>query len=87
MSELYTFLLLQITVGVIEIVIFLLGAVVLGFFIHFFLSSRSSIIPPPSMEPSVLAENINLPSWDETIRITAPAWHTKSVYSVVRGIL
>lgn len=55
MSESYSFLLLQITVNVIEIVIFLLGAMVLGFFIHFFLSSRSSM-PPPSMEPSVLAE-------------------------------
>jgi hypothetical protein len=55
MSDLDTFLLLQITVGVIEIVIFLLGAMVLGFFTHFFLSSRSSI-PPPVMEPPVLAE-------------------------------
>jgi hypothetical protein len=55
---LHTFLFLQITVGVIEIVIFLLGAMVLGFFIHFFLTSRSSMIPPPvSMEQSVLAES------------------------------
>jgi chromosome segregation ATPase len=55
MSELYTFLLVQITVGVIEIVIFLLGAMVLGFFIHFFLSSRNTILPS-AMEPPVLAE-------------------------------
>jgi Chromosome segregation ATPases len=57
MSETFLFLMLQITVGVIEIVIFLLGAVVLGFFTHFFISSRSTIIPPPSMEPPVLAES------------------------------
>lgn len=55
MSELYMTILLQITVGVIEIVIFLIGAIVLGFFIHFFLSSRSSIMPS-AMEQPVLAE-------------------------------
>lgn len=57
MSELCTFPLLTIAVGVVEIVIFLLGAVALGFAIHFFISSRSTMIPPPSMEPSVLAES------------------------------
>lgn len=64
MSILYTFLFLSITVGVIEIVIFLLGAVVLGYFTHFFLSSRSSMPPPMTMEPSVLAESAILDGED-----------------------
>ena len=54
MSEL-NIILLQITVGVIEILIFLLGAMVLGFFTHFFLSSRSTL-PASVSEPPVLAE-------------------------------
>jgi chromosome segregation ATPase len=55
MSDSYTFLFLLITVGVIEIVIFLLGALVLGYFTHFFLSNRNTM-PPSVMEPPVLAE-------------------------------
>jgi chromosome segregation ATPase len=55
MSDSYTFLFLQITVGVIEIVIFLLGAMVLGFFTHFFLSSKNTMLPSVN-EPPVLAE-------------------------------
>jgi chromosome segregation ATPase len=54
MSELNIYL-AQISVGLIEIIIFLLGAVVLGFFIHFYLSSRTSY-PPSVSEPPVLAE-------------------------------
>lgn len=47
----------QMYVGVIEIVVFLLGAVVLGFFIHFFISSRRSMsMTSATLEPSVLAE-------------------------------
>ncbi len=56
MSESNMLLFLSITVGVIEIVIFLLGALVLGYFTHFFLTSRSSFPPPAVQEPPVLAE-------------------------------
>ena len=55
MSEL-NILLLSITVGIIEIIIFMLGAIALGFFAHFFMSSRTTL-PPPVSEPSVLAES------------------------------
>lgn len=46
----------QVYVGVIEIIIFLLGGIVLGFFIHFFIYSRK-IMPfkLPKPEPSVIA--------------------------------
>ena len=48
-----------IYVGVLEISIFLLGAVVLGFFIHFFITSRKQMsIPASIMEPPVLAESV-----------------------------
>lgn len=46
----------QISVGIWEILIFQLGAMVLGFFIHFFIVSRRSVTPSAS-EPSVLAES------------------------------
>ncbi len=55
MSEL-NILLLSITVGIIEIIIFMLGAMALGFFVHFFMSSRTTL-PPAVSEPSVLAES------------------------------
>lgn len=55
MSEL-NILLLSITVGIIEILIFMLGAMALGFFVHFFMSSRTTL-PPSVSEPSVLAES------------------------------
>jgi hypothetical protein len=46
----------QVYVGVIEIVVFLLGGIVLGFFIHFFIYSRK-ILPfkIPSPEPPVIS--------------------------------
>ena len=47
----------QIYVGVIEIVVFLLGAVVLGFFIHFFITSKRSYPASPLWERPVLAES------------------------------
>lgn len=56
MNELDILLYFAITVGGIEIVFFLLGALVLGYFTHFFLSSRSSFPPPAVQEPPVLAE-------------------------------
>jgi uncharacterized protein YneF (UPF0154 family) len=46
-----------IYVGVLEITVFLLGAVVLGFFIHFFITSRRTM-PVSVMEPPVLAESV-----------------------------
>lgn len=47
----------QMYVGVIEIIVFLLGGVVLGFFIHFFLVSRRTLsIKLPEPEPPVFAE-------------------------------
>lgn len=55
MSEL-NILLLSITVGIIDILIFMLGAMALGFFVHFFMSSRTTL-PPSVSEPSVLAES------------------------------
>ncbi len=56
MNELIVILGYQISVGIWEILIFQLGAMVLGFFIHFFIVSRKSVTPSAS-EPSVLAES------------------------------
>lgn len=56
MNELIIILGYQISVGIWEILIFQLGAMVLGFFIHFFIVSRRSVTPRAS-EPSVLAES------------------------------
>ena len=56
MHQLYLIFGLQITVGIIEIIVFLLGALVLGFFIHFFITSRR-VIPSTLLEPPVLAES------------------------------
>lgn len=55
----------QVYVGIIEIIVFLLGGVVLGFFIHFFIYSRK-IIPfkLPQPEPPVLSETA-FPPGDE----------------------
>ena len=47
----------QIYVGVVEIVVFLLGAIVLGFFIHFFITSKKSYPTASTWEPPVLAES------------------------------
>ena len=55
MNELIVILGYQISVGIWEILIFQLGAMVLGFFIHFFIISRKSVTPSAS-EPSVLAD-------------------------------
>ncbi len=41
MHQLYLIFGLQITVGIIEIIVFLLGALVLGFFIHFSLPAAA----------------------------------------------
>lgn len=47
----------QIYVGVTEIIVFLLGGVVLGFFIHFFFVSRKTIpLKLPKPEPPVLSD-------------------------------
>jgi hypothetical protein len=47
----------QMYVGVIEIIVFLLGGVVLGFFIHFFLVSRRAMpFKLPEPEPPVIAD-------------------------------
>lgn len=54
MNELIVILGYQISVGIWEILIFQLGAMVLGFFIHFFLVNRKSALPSAS-EHSVLA--------------------------------
>jgi hypothetical protein len=56
MNELIVILGYQISVGIWEILIFQLGAMVLGFFIHFFIVSRKSVTASAS-EPSVLAES------------------------------
>lgn len=56
MNELIVILGYQISVGIWEILIFQLGAMVLGFFIHFFLVNRKSALPSVS-EHSVLAES------------------------------
>lgn len=56
MNSLLIFLGFQISLGIIEIIIFQIGAIVLGFFIHFFLVSRKSM-PPSVAEHSVLAES------------------------------
>lgn len=56
MNELSVILGYQISVGIWEILIFQLGAMVLGFFIHFFIVSRKSVHPSAS-ERSVLAES------------------------------
>ena len=46
----------QMYVGVIEIIVFLLGGIVLGFFIHFFLVSRKTmVIKLPDREPPIIA--------------------------------
>ncbi|THU37013.1 hypothetical protein FAM09_18835 [Niastella caeni] len=47
----------QIYVGVFEIIFFLLGGIVLGFFIHFFLVSRKTFsLKLPEREPPVIAD-------------------------------
>jgi hypothetical protein len=47
----------QMYVGVLEIIIFLLGGVALGFFIHFFLVSRRTMsLKLPEPEPSIIAD-------------------------------
>ncbi|WP_207514774.1 hypothetical protein [Longitalea luteola] len=47
----------QLYVGVIEIIVFLLGGVVLGFFIHFFLVSRRTMsLKLPEPEPPIIAD-------------------------------
>ena len=56
MNSLLIILGLQISLGIIEISVFAIGAIVLGFFIHFFLVNRKSM-PPSVSEPSVLAES------------------------------
>ncbi len=56
MNSLLIILGYQISLGVLEIIVFQLGAIVLGFFIHFFLVNRKSM-PPSVAEPSVLAES------------------------------
>jgi hypothetical protein len=46
----------QMYVGVIEVIVFLLGGIVLGFFIHFFLVSRKTMsFKMPEREPPVIA--------------------------------
>jgi len=54
MSVLQVILGFQVYVGVPEIVIFLLGALALGFAIHFFIANRKAM-PPSAAEPPVLA--------------------------------
>jgi len=63
MNILYITLGYQVSVGVLEIIVFQFGAGVLGFFIHFFLTSRRSL-PRSMAEPSVLAES-GLPAAEE----------------------
>lgn len=47
----------QMYVGILEIIIFLLGGVALGFFIHFFLVSRRTMsLKLPEPEPPILAD-------------------------------
>jgi uncharacterized protein YneF (UPF0154 family) len=47
----------QMYVGILEIIIFLLGGVALGFFIHFFLVSRRTMsIKLPQREPPIIAD-------------------------------
>jgi chromosome segregation ATPase len=55
MNSLLVILGFQISVGIVEIVIFQIGAVILGFSIHFFWTSRKSM-PQSVAEPSVLAD-------------------------------
>lgn len=56
MNYLLVFLGYQMYVGVIEIIVFLLGGIVLGFFIHFFLVSRKTMsLKLPEREPPVIA--------------------------------
>ncbi|HEX6430127.1 MAG TPA: hypothetical protein VF008_20675 [Niastella sp.] len=46
----------QMYVGVIEVIVFLLGGIVLGFFIHFFLVSRKTMsFKMPEREPPIIA--------------------------------
>jgi uncharacterized protein YneF (UPF0154 family)/myosin heavy subunit len=57
MNNLLVILGYQMYVGVLEIIIFLLGGVALGFFIHFFLVSRRTMwIKLPEPEPPILAD-------------------------------
>ena len=56
MNSLLIILGYQISIGILEIIVFQLGAIVLGFFIHFFLVNRKSM-PASVAEPSVLAES------------------------------
>jgi uncharacterized protein YneF (UPF0154 family) len=47
----------QMYVGILEIIVFLLGGVALGFFIHFFLVSRRTMsIKLPQREPPIIAD-------------------------------
>lgn len=56
MNYLLVFLGYQMYVGVIEIIVFLLGGIVLGFFIHFFLVSRKTMaFKMPEREPPIIA--------------------------------
>jgi DNA repair exonuclease SbcCD ATPase subunit len=55
MKSLLVILGFQISIGIVEIIIFQIGAVILGFSIHFFWTSRRSM-PAPVPEPSVLAD-------------------------------
>lgn len=55
MNSLLVILGFQISVGIVEIIIFQIGAVILGFAIHFFWTSRKTI-HPSAAEPSVLAD-------------------------------
>ena len=48
----------QMYVGIFEIIFFLLGGLVLGFFIHFFLVSRKTMsLKLPEPEPPVIADS------------------------------
>jgi hypothetical protein len=53
----------QVSVGVWEIIVFQLGAGVLGFFIHFFLTTRKSF--PYSMKETSVQEEMSLPEAEE----------------------
>src|SRR5215831_1320507 len=63
MNALQVILGFQIYVGVPEMVLFLLGALALGFAIHFFITQKKAF-PPTASEPSVLAET-SFPETDE----------------------
>jgi hypothetical protein len=53
---LQVFLGYQMYVGIFEVIVFLLGGIVLGFFIHFFLVSRRTMsFKMPEPEPSIIA--------------------------------